>query len=128
MVLTHNYYQGVVRNKGKDFTELAELKEFAKRIGKYLEKYEFRNALMELMNLARMGNQFLQVQEPWKKTDQPDEVESTMYAAAQIAGMLAQLSEPFMPFTAEKRFKMMNLLDLDWHELEITEEIITADS
>jgi len=126
MVLTHNYYQGVVPNKGKDFPELAELKEFAKRIGNYLEKYEFRNALMELMNLARMGNQFLQVQEPWKKTDQPDEVESTMYAAAQIAGMLAQLSEPFMPFTAEKLFKMMNLSAMDWNELENTEEIIAA--
>lgn len=126
MVLTHNYYQGVVPCKNKDFPELSELKEFAKRIGKYLEKFEFRNALMELMNLARMGNQFLQTQEPWKKTDQPDEVASTMYAAAQIAGMIAQLSEPFIPFTAEKLFHMMNLSPMKWDELENTEEVIPS--
>lgn len=126
MVLTHKYYDGIVPEKVHDFPELAELKEFAKRIGGHLEKFEFRNALAEYINLARMGNQFLQIQEPWKKQDQPEKVKATMYAAAQIAGMLAQLGEPFLPFTAEKLFKMFNISAMDWNELENTEEIIPA--
>ena len=126
MVLTHKYYDGVVPEETVKFEEVKQLKEFAKRIGGYLEKFEFRNALTEYMNLARLGNQFLQSQEPWKKQENPEEVKGIMYAAIQIAGMLAQLSEPFLPFTSQKLIKMFNTSLRDWNELENTEEIIPS--
>lgn len=126
MVLSHKYYDGKVPEKTVEFDELNQLKDFAKNIGAYLEKYEFRNALHEYMNLARLGNQFLQIQEPWKKQDKPEEVKGIMYAAVQIAGMLAQLSEPFLPFTAEKLNKMFNMELKDWNELENISEILPA--
>jgi len=126
MVLTHKYYDGIVPEKTIEFEELNQLKNYAKNIGAYLEKFEYRNALMEYMNLARLGNQFLQLQEPWKKQDKPEEVKGIMYAVAQIAGMLAQLGEPFIPFTSEKLFKMLNISPLNWNELETIEEIIPA--
>src|SRR5690606_16022254 len=124
MVLTHKYYNGIIPSKTIEFEELNQLKDFAKNIGAYLEKFEYRNALTEYMNLARLGNQFLQSQEPWKKQDNPEEVKGIMYAAAQIAGMLAQLGEPFLPFTSEKLFKMLNISALNWNELEEIEEIL----
>ncbi|MET3732821.1 methionine--tRNA ligase [Moheibacter stercoris] len=124
MVLTQKYYNGIVPEKTMEFEEVAQIKEFAKKIGAHLEKFEYRNALMEYMNLARLGNQFLQSQEPWKKQDNPEEVKGIMYAAAQITGMLAQLGEPFMPFTAEKLFKMLNIEQKTWNELETAEELI----
>src|SRR5690606_6975919 len=108
----------------QDYEELSQLKDFAKKVGAHLEKFEFRNALMEYMNLARLGNQFLQSQEPWKKQDNPEEVKGIMYVATQITGMLAQLAEPFMPFTAEKLFKMLNIEPKNWNELEVAEELI----
>lgn len=126
MVLTHKYYDGIIPEKTIEFEELNQLKDFARKIGGHLEKFEFRNALMEYMNLARLGNQFLQSQEPWKKQDNPEEVKGIMYAAAQIAGMLAQLGEPFLPFTSEKLFKMLNISPINWNELENTKEIIPA--
>lgn len=126
MVLTQKYYDGVVPAKTKDFEELNQLKEFTKKIGSYLDKFEYRNALAEYMNLARLGNQFLQIQEPWKKQDNPEEVKNIMYAAAQIAGMLAQLGEPFLPYTAEKLYKMLNISPMSWNELENASEIISA--
>lgn len=126
MVLTHKYYNGIVPEKTQDYEELSQLKDFAKKVGGHLEKFEFRNALMEYMNLARLGNQFLQSQEPWKKQDNPEEVKGIMYVAAQITAMLAQLAEPFMPFTAEKLFKMLNIEPKNWNELEVAEELIPA--
>lgn len=126
MVLTHKYYDGIIPEKTIDFEELNQLKDFAQKIGGHLEKFEFRNALMEYMNLARLGNQFLQSQEPWKKQDNPEEVKGIMYAAAQIAGMLAELGEPFMPFTSEKLFKMLNISPMSWNELENINEIIPS--
>lgn len=126
MVLTQKYYDGKVPEKTVESDELNQLKNFAKNIGACLEKYEFRNALHEYMNLARLGNQFLQIQEPWKKQDKPEEVKGIMYAAVQIAAMLAQLSEPFLPFTAEKLTKMFNMELKDWNELENINEILPA--
>lgn len=124
MVLTHKYYNGVIPAKTAEFEELNQLKGFARNIGTYLDKFEYRNALTEYMNLARLGNQFLQSQEPWKKQDNPEEVKGIMYTAAQIAGMLAQLGEPFMPFTADKLFKMLNISPLNWKDLENSNEIL----
>ena len=126
MVLSHKYYEGIVPAKTIDFEEVTQIKGFATRIGAHLEKYEFRAALTEYMNLARLGNQFLQAQEPWKKGDNPEEVKGIMYAATQIAAALGQLGEPFIPFASQKILAMMKLEKMDWNSLEATDEFISA--
>ena len=125
MVLSHKYYQGIVPAKTIEFEEVAQIKGFATRIGEHIEKYEFRAALTEYMNLARLGNQFLQAQEPWKKGDNPEEVKGIMNAATQIAVALGQLAEPFLPFASEKILNMMNIEKIDWNTLESTDEFVT---
>ena len=125
MVLSHKYYQGIVPAKTMEFEEVAQIKGFATRIGEHIEKYEFRAALTEYMNLARLGNQFLQAQEPWKKGDNPEEVKGIMNAATQIAVALGQLAEPFLPFASEKMLRMMNVEKADWNTLESTNEFVT---
>lgn len=125
MVLSHKYYQGIVPAKTMEFEEVAQIKGFAARIGEHIEKYEFRAALTEYMNLARLGNQFLQAQEPWKKGDNPEEVKGIMNAATQIAVALGQLAEPFLPFASEKMLRMMNVEKADWNTLESTDEFVT---
>ncbi|WP_068597925.1 methionine--tRNA ligase [Vaginella massiliensis] len=124
MVLTHKYYDGIIPTKIKEFDEVSQIKEFAKRIGQYIEQYEFRAALAEYMNLARLGNQFLQTQEPWKKGDDPEAVKGIMNAAAQIAVALGQLGEPFLPFASEKMLKMMKVEKADWNTLETADEFV----
>ncbi|MGV0832819.1 methionine--tRNA ligase [Empedobacter brevis] len=124
MVLSHKYYEGIVPEKTIEFEELTEIKYFAKRISAHIEKYEFRAALTEYMNLARLGNQFLQAQEPWKKSDDPEAVKGIMYTATQIAAALAQLGEPFIPFASEKMLTMMNLEKMSWDDLESTDDFI----
>lgn len=124
MVLSHKYYEGIVPEKTIEFEEVAQIKEVAKRIAQHIEKYEFRAALTEYMNLARLGNQFLQAQEPWKKGDDPEAVKGIMYAATQIAVALAQLGEPFIPFASEKMLTMMNIEKMSWNDLESANEFI----
>ncbi|HEY4539532.1 MAG TPA: methionine--tRNA ligase, partial [Faecalibacter sp.] len=124
MVLSHKYYQGIVPAKTIEFEEVAQIKGFATRIGEHIEKYEFRAALTEYMNLARLGNQFLQAQEPWKKGDNPEEVKGIMNAATQIAVALGQLAEPFLPFASEKTLGMMKVEKIDWNTLESTDEFV----
>ncbi|MBQ0148382.1 MAG: methionine--tRNA ligase, partial [Flavobacteriaceae bacterium] len=124
MVLSHKYYEGIVPAKTVEFEEVAQIKGFATRIGEHIEKYEFRAALTEYMNLARLGNQFLQAQEPWKKGDNPEEVKGIMNASTQIAVALGQLAEPFLPFASEKILNMMKVDKIDWNTLESTNEFV----
>jgi len=81
-----------------------------------LERYRFREAQGELMNVARLGNKYLADEEPWKmvKTN-PERVQTQMYVALQIASALAILSEPFLPFTSQKLCKMLNIELNHWN-------------
>ena len=119
VVLTNKYYQGVVPNPGEfllqDKQALSELKEFSIKISKSIEAYRFREALMEVMNLARLGNKYLAEEEPWKliKTDE-ERTKTVMYIALQIAANLSIVSGPFIPFTANKLKLMLSLDVSDW--------------
>ena len=113
VVLTNKYYHGNVPAPGAfsevDEQVLAELKAYPAVIASSIERYRFREAQGELMNVARLGNKYLADEEPWKliKTDE-ERVKTIMYVALQIASALATLSEPFLPFTAEKLKRMLN--------------------
>ncbi|MGB7784750.1 MAG: methionine--tRNA ligase [Salinimicrobium sp.] len=113
VVLTNKYYNGIVPQPGKysevDEQVLAELRAYPAVIESSIERYRFREAQAELMNVARLGNKYLADEEPWKliKTDE-ERVKTIMYVALQIASALATISEPFLPFTAEKLRNMLN--------------------
>ncbi|WP_353145267.1 methionine--tRNA ligase [Chryseobacterium sp.] len=118
-VLIHKYYDGVVPQGDINGPELKEINKTAKEISGFLENYEFRNSLSALMNLARFGNQYLQTEEPWKTIkDNPEKAAQSLFVGAQIAVALAQLCEPFMPFSSEKLLNMFNVTKLDWTDVE----------
>ena len=120
VVLTNKYYDGIIPAPN-EFTEvdeqtLAELKAYPAVISSSVERYRFREALGELMNVARLGNKYLADEEPWKvMKDNPERVKTQMYVALQIAAALSVLAEPFLPFTAAKLSKILNLGDLKEH-------------
>ncbi|QII71481.1 methionine--tRNA ligase [Apibacter sp. B2966] len=120
-VLINKYYDGEIPEVGNNFhsEELEYLSKISKEISTYLSNYEFRNGLSSLMNLARLGNKFLQEQEPWKKIkDEPEKVKETLYVSAQIAAYLGELSEPFIPFSSQKIMDGLNLNYHSWKDLE----------
>ncbi|MET3529359.1 methionine--tRNA ligase [Chryseobacterium flavum] len=118
-VLIHKYYDGVVPQGDVNSPELQEISKSAKEIAGFLENYEFRNSLTALMNLARFGNQYLQTEEPWKTIkDNPEKTAQSLFIGAQIAVALAQLCEPFMPFSSEKLLNMFNVEKKDWSTVE----------
>ena len=118
VVLTNKYYEGIVP-KPNDFPEvdlviLAAIKEFPNTIGKSIERYRFREASQELMNLARLGNKYLADEEPWKviKVDE-ERVKTILFVALQISTALAVVSEPFLPFTSTKLKSILNVSSSD---------------
>ena len=122
-VLTQKYYEGVIPAAGEfndiDTETLRQITELTEKIEQSLERYRFREAQQELMNMARLGNKYLADEEPWKliKTD-PERVKTVMYIALQIATALAVASEPFLPFTSEKLKRMLQLGAITWESLK----------
>ena len=131
VVLTNKYYNGIVPAQGElsdvDRDVLNQLKNFPDKIARSIERYRFREALSEMMNLARLGNKYLADEEPWKlvKTDEK-RVETIMNIALQIASALAVVSEPFLPFTSVKLTSMLNLPSLKWNDVSKEGDLIEA--
>jgi methionyl-tRNA synthetase len=121
VVLTNKYWEGIVPHLGEleeyDKEVLEQLKNFPDKIAASIEKYRFREALQELMNLARLGNKYLADTEPWKlKKKNEKRTETIMHIALQIASSLSILSEPFLPFTSNTLQKMLNISNLNWED------------
>ena len=130
VVLTNKYYDGEVPMPNEfsevDMQVLAELKAYPAVISSSVERYRFREALGELMNVARLGNKYLADEEPWKvMKDNPERVKTQMYVALQISAALRSLSEPFLPFTAAKLSRILNLQTaFSWDSVAETSELL----
>ena len=122
LVLTQKYYNGAVPSLGElteyDSATIEELSGIRGSLEANIESYRFREALKDAMNFARIGNKYLADTEPWKvvKTD-PERVKTILNIALQITANVAVAIEPFMPFTAEKILKMLNINKLSWNRL-----------
>lgn len=135
VVLTHKYYGGQVPTP-EAFSEvdketLAELKKYPEIISSSLERYRFREAGQELMNLARLGNKYLADEEPWKVIKEDEQrVKTIMFLALQIATGLAVLSEPFLPFTSDKLKNILavrsSAVETSWNDVSSKETLLPS--
>lgn len=122
LVLTNKYYGGKVPERGtlteEDERVLNELKLSKDKISTLIYAYKLREAQTEMMNIARLGNKYLADQEPWKvvKTD-PKRVETILNIGLQITANLALATSPFLPNSAEKLQKMLDLDLNNWDDL-----------
>ncbi len=119
VVLTHKYFDGVVPAAGEYqeidknvFTEIAEIK---RSLTDNLENFHFRDALKDAMNIARLGNRYLQETEPWKvaKTDMA-RTATILNVALQICASISVAFEPFLPFMSKKLLKMLGGDKITW--------------
>jgi len=121
LVLTNNYYEGRVPERGKaspdDELALSEIDIIKGNVETSLETYRFREALKEAMNLARLGNKYLADAEPWKviKTD-PERVKTIMNVALQITANLSVICEPFLPHSMSTLRRWLNFSEMNWNK------------
>ncbi len=119
VVLTHKYFDGIVHAAGEyqdiDKGVFAELAEIKKSLTDNLENFHFRDALKDAMNIARLGNRYLQEAEPWKvaKTDMA-RTATILNVALQICASISIAFEPFLPFMSAKLLKMLGGDKITW--------------
>lgn len=122
MVLTGKYFGGKVPARGeleeKDIAAFREINEAADRLTKALETFHFREGLKEAMEIARIGNRYLQETEPWKvsKTDMA-RTATILNIALQICANIAVAFKPFLPFSADRLALMLSMPEPVWDNL-----------
>ena len=106
-----------------DRTLFTDIKEAKTKIENLLEEYKFREALFEVIELSRKGNQYMQKKEPWivakKLAEHPEgqkSIDNTLHICLQLTANLAILVNPFLPNTARKMLHLMKVVEkmLDW--------------
>ena len=127
--LINKYYDGKIPNpdsrNNADELVLNEVKSLKSKIELSLNEFKFREAIKNLMNIARVGNKHLAETEPWKiKESDPERVEQILQTSYIIITYLSVLSEPFIPFTSYKLMKMIGLNNFSWEMLDNVSENI----
>ena len=122
LVLTHKYFQGIVPAAGEmqpsDLSAMAEIRETVGKITENLETFHFREALKEAMNIARIGNRYLQETEPWKVAKEDlGRTATILNVSIQICANICVAFEPFMPFMSAGLAEMLGLTELKWSML-----------
>jgi len=107
----------------EDVAIAQSVKDTTEKVTALLEQYKFREAQFEVINLARLGNQYMQKKEPWILAKHIDtdptaqaKIDNCMHACLQLCANLAILINPFLPFTAQKMCHLMKVVDrmLEW--------------
>ncbi len=117
IVLTHKYFDGKVPESKVDTAVLNTVCNHYDKVEEAILKYNFRQALAEAMNVARIGNKYLADSEPWKliKTD-PAKTAEIIHTSLLIATHLSHILEPFLPHTMKKLRGLLNIKNhLSWH-------------
>jgi methionyl-tRNA synthetase len=115
MILMHKFYNGKIESDHA-YVELtdtllnAQVAEYYDELERNLESYKFRQALQNVMDIARSGNKYLTEKEPWKtiKTN-PADAKEALHNCLVLIGHLATCLQPFLPGTATKIFGMLNI-------------------
>ena len=115
------FHNELIDDNDKDLIE--SIQRSALSVERLLEEYKFREALFEVIDLARKGNQYMQKKEPWilakTITENPDNqklIDNCLHICLQLTANLTILINPFLPFTAKKLLRLMKVTDkiLEW--------------
>ena len=100
----------------KSFIEMIKKEE--SKVTEYLQEVEIKEALKQIMHIAKLGNQYFQESEPWKKMKQDPEAAGTaLYVLANLVSDLAVMLQPYLPDTSAKIFNQLNIEPLAWDAL-----------
>ncbi|MFC2088791.1 methionine--tRNA ligase, partial [Calditrichota bacterium] len=110
----HKYFTGKVPQPGNydtlDQQLVDHLKSAPKKTGAYIDKFQFRPALKEIMDVARFANKYFNDQEPWlTNKSNPEKCATTINLCLQIVRSLAILIHPVLPFTSQAVWDLLNL-------------------
>ena len=122
----HKHFEGIVPERKEllqiDTEMLEGIKEFPKKIGDLIARYKIKEAVFEMMNLARSGNKYFNDVEPWVSVKNDKErCGTTLNICLQTIKVLAEVFEPVIPNSSAKLYTMLNSEKVSWDDLGVIE-------
>ena len=114
LTFAHKYFGGLVpalhAQDSLDAEIVGKLKEAPQKLGRLIDKYQFKAYVREFMDLARFANKYFNDKKPWKTRQvSPENCETTIHLCLQTVYTLSVLAEPLLPFSVRKIWKMLNI-------------------
>ncbi|MCF0226491.1 MAG: methionine--tRNA ligase [Methanobrevibacter sp.] len=111
---THKFFDGKIpeyKNPSKEDLDFEiAIKELPDKVGEYISNYEFRDGLLEIFRVSKMGNKYFNDQEPWKAVKEDmQKAANTLYLSNQLAKVLAIVLKPYIPTKADEIAKIINI-------------------
>ena len=121
LVLTRNYFDGKVPARSElydyDLEVIGKIRQVPQDIENRLDHFKFREALIQYMELARIGNKYLADTEPWKMIkEDKNRVATILNVACQMVAKLGTFGAPFLPFSSARIFDMLATEAIGWEE------------
>ena len=112
---THKFFDGKIpeyKNPSKEDLDFEiAIKELPDKVGEYISNYEFRDGLLEIFRVSKMGNKYFNDQEPWKAVKEDmQKAANTLYLSNQLAKVLAIVLKPYIPTKADEIAKIINIV------------------
>jgi methionyl-tRNA synthetase len=98
------HYGGVVPefNESSEQESIVSLRVSSEETNNRFKDFRLKEALEEVVNLARLGNRYLNEKEPWRAYKRSEvEAGQTLGIAIQIVGNVGLLLQPFLPSVAQ---------------------------
>lgn len=120
-IFANKHFDDKVPPRGKlldiDKKMLQDLENVPKKIAEYIENYKIKDAVFEMMSLARTANKYFNDSEPWKSVKSDKEAcGTTINICLQTIFTLAEVFFPVIPFSSEKIFTMLNSKSIPWNK------------
>lgn len=116
---THRFFQGKIPTAGNldqyDQQVIEEIQNIPKIVGEYINKFQFRDGLKEILKLAKLGNKYFNDKQPWKTVkEKPDEASNTLYVCNQLAHTISIILAPYLP---QKSRELREIINLEYEEI-----------
>ncbi|MCQ2972145.1 MAG: methionine--tRNA ligase [archaeon] len=122
---THKFFDGKVPEYANPSSEDLEFEEEIKKlpdtVAAYIEDLEFRDGLLEIFRVAKVGNKYFNDQEPWKAVKEDmQKAANCLYLSNQLTKTLAFCLKPYIPTKVDSIAKILNIDNLDdWNEAKV---------
>lgn len=94
----------------------SRIKALSSTVADHIEKFKFREGLIEIIKLAKYGNKYFNDKEPWKTVKTNKKVAANcLYLANQLCKAMAITLIPYMPVKTQEILHILNLdTDFKW--------------
>lgn len=115
------YYEGETPEEDIETEIKAKTRNLYQDVGLLIEEAHLKNAVELIFEFVRDANKYFDDQKPWIQVKEDSSAcNRTMANCIYIISNLAQLLNPFLPFSSQRVQEMLGLNDLKWEEVEVS--------